>query len=86
MRIVFLTDGPSRRVKSGQQEIVLKGTTTGNMATAGRKSGTIIQALRHSYWPAQRQRRNTGYPEASTDHAGSGAVAQGSALCTRLGR
>ena len=46
-RIVFLTDGPSRRVKFGQQEIVLKGTTPRNVATAGRKSGTIIQALRH---------------------------------------
>ena len=46
-RIVFLTDGPSRRVKFGQQEIVLKRTTTRNMATAGRKSGTVIQALRH---------------------------------------
>jgi len=46
-RIVFLTDGPSRRIKFGQQEIVLKNTTTRNMATAGRKSGTIIQALRH---------------------------------------
>ena len=46
-RIVFLTDGPSRKVKYGQQEIVLKRTTPRNMATAGRKSGTIIQALRH---------------------------------------
>jgi hypothetical protein len=46
-RIVFLTDGPSRKVKFGQQEIVLKRTTTRNMATAGRKTGTIIQALRH---------------------------------------
>jgi hypothetical protein len=46
-RVVFLTDGPSRRVKFGQQEIVLKRTTPRNMATAGRKSGTIIQALRH---------------------------------------
>ena len=46
-RIIFLTDGPSRRVKFGQQEIVLKRTTPRNMATAGRKSGTIIQALRH---------------------------------------
>jgi hypothetical protein len=46
-RIEFLTDGPSRRVKFGQQEIVLKGTTPRNMATAGRNSGTIIQALRH---------------------------------------
>lgn len=46
-RIVFLTDGPSRRVKFGHQEIVLKHTTPRNVATAGRKSGTIIQALRH---------------------------------------
>lgn len=46
-RIVFLTDGPSRRVRFGQQEIVLKRTTPRNMATAGRKSGTIIHALRH---------------------------------------
>lgn len=46
-RIVFLTDGPSRRVKFGQQEIVLKRTTPRNMATAGRKSGMVIQALRH---------------------------------------
>ena len=46
-RVVFLTDGVSRRVKFGQQEIVLKGTVTRNMATSGRKSGTIIQALKH---------------------------------------
>lgn len=46
-RVVFLTDGPSRRVRIGQREIVLKRTTPRNMATAGRKSGTIIQALRH---------------------------------------
>ena len=46
-RIVFLTDGPSRRVRFGQQEIVLKRTTPRTMATASRKSGTIIQALRH---------------------------------------
>jgi len=46
-RIVFLTDGPSRRVKIGKREIILKRTTPRNMATAGRKSGTIIQALRH---------------------------------------
>jgi len=46
-RIVFLTDGSSRRVRIGQREIVLKGTTPRNMASAGRKSATIIQALRH---------------------------------------
>jgi len=46
-RIVFLTDGPSRRIRFGQQEIVLQRTIPRNMATAGRKSGTVIQALRH---------------------------------------
>ncbi|HEX2828757.1 MAG TPA: DUF6088 family protein [Burkholderiales bacterium] len=46
-RIVFLTNGPSRKVNYGQQEIVLKHTTPRNVATAGRKSGTVIQALRH---------------------------------------
>ncbi len=46
-RIVFLTDGPARKVKIGRREIDLKHTTPRNMATAGRKSGTIIQALRH---------------------------------------
>lgn len=45
-RIEFLTDGPSRRVKLGRREIVLKHTTPRNMATAGRRSGTVIQALR----------------------------------------
>jgi len=46
MRIVMLTDGPSRRVKVGNREIVLKHTTLRNMATAGRASGLVIQALR----------------------------------------
>jgi len=47
MKIVFLTDGSSRRVKLGQREIILKHTTPRNVATAGRKSGTVIQALRY---------------------------------------
>lgn len=46
-RIVFLTDGPARKVKIGRREIILQHTTPRNMATAGRKSGTLIQALRH---------------------------------------
>jgi hypothetical protein len=46
-KVVFLTDGPSRRVQLGQREIVLKRTTPRNMATAGRLSGTVIQALRY---------------------------------------
>lgn len=46
-RIVFLTDGPARKVKIGKREILLQHTTPRNMATAGRLSGTLIQALRH---------------------------------------
>jgi hypothetical protein len=45
-KVVFLTDGPSRRVKLGKREIILQSTTPRNMATAGRISGTVIQALR----------------------------------------
>lgn len=46
MKIVYLTDGPSRHVTVDGLEIALKHTTTRNMATAGRLSGLIIQALR----------------------------------------
>lgn len=46
-RIVFLTDGPARKVKIAKQEIILQHTTPRNMAAAGRKSGTLIQALRY---------------------------------------
>jgi hypothetical protein len=46
-RIVFLTDGPARKVKIGNREILLQHTTPRNMAAAGRKSGTLIQALRY---------------------------------------
>jgi hypothetical protein len=46
VRAVFLTDGRSRRVQLGKQQIVLKHTTPRQMATAGRMSGTVIQALR----------------------------------------
>lgn len=47
LKVVFLTDGPTRNVKLGKRIITLKHTTPKNMATAGRKSGTLIQALRH---------------------------------------
>ncbi len=47
MKIVFLTDGPARRVQIGKQVIMLKHTTPRAMATAGRISGLVIQVLRH---------------------------------------
>lgn len=46
-RVVFLTSGPDRKVKIGNREIILKNTVPRNLATAGRISGTVIQALRH---------------------------------------
>jgi hypothetical protein len=46
-RIVYLTDGTPREVRVGRQRIVLRRTTPRNMATAGRISGLVIQALRH---------------------------------------
>lgn len=50
-RTVFLTDGRSRRVRIGKQEIVIRHTTLRNMATAGTTSGLVIQAFR---WLGQR--------------------------------
>ena len=46
-KIVFLTDGPSRKVQIGKRKIVLKRTTPKNMATAEKISGLVIQALRY---------------------------------------
>ncbi|MDR2845058.1 MAG: DUF6088 family protein [Puniceicoccales bacterium] len=45
-RIVFITDGPDKKVRLGRREIILRHTTPRNMATAGRPSGTLIQALK----------------------------------------
>lgn len=45
-KVVFLTDGPSRTVTIGSSTIQLRQTTAKNMATAGRLSGLLIQALR----------------------------------------
>lgn len=46
-KAVFLTDGASRTVKIGRQEIQLRHTTPRNMAAAGRLSGLLMQAFRH---------------------------------------
>jgi hypothetical protein len=47
MKIVYLSDGRSRTVQIKNKQIILKRTTPRNMATAGRTSGLVIQALRH---------------------------------------
>lgn len=46
MRVVFLTDGKSRTVSIGKLDIILKHRTLRTMATAGRISGLVIQALK----------------------------------------
>ena len=46
-KAIFLTDGPSRRVKVGNREIILKRTTPRAMAAAGRMSGMVIQGLKY---------------------------------------
>jgi predicted transcriptional regulator of viral defense system len=46
-RIVYLTDGESRRLQLGGQVVEFRHTTPRNLATAGKVSGTVIQALRH---------------------------------------
>lgn len=47
LKVVFLTDGISRRIQIGKQQIIFKRTTPRNMAVAGKTSGLVIQALRH---------------------------------------
>lgn len=46
-KVVFLTDATDRCITVGHQEIILKRTTPKNMATGGRTSGLVIQALRY---------------------------------------
>lgn len=47
MRVVFLTDGKGRTVRIGKLDVILKHATLRTMATAGRTSGRVIQALRY---------------------------------------
>ena len=46
-RLIFLTEGPSRKVKIGNQEIVFKKTTKKIMSSAGTREGLIIQAFKN---------------------------------------
>lgn len=45
-RMEYLTDGPSRHASVRELPITLKRTTPRRLATAGRASGTVAQALR----------------------------------------
>jgi hypothetical protein len=46
-KVVFLTDGRSKRLRLDNLDIVLKQASPRSMATAGRVSGSVIQALRY---------------------------------------
>jgi len=46
-KIVVLTDGPSKKIKIANQEIIFKSTIPKNMATAETITGLIIQALKY---------------------------------------
>jgi hypothetical protein len=52
VRPVYLTDGRSRTVQLGKQQILFRHATSRQMAPAGQISGTVIQALR---WLGRRQ-------------------------------
>ena len=46
-KIVFLTDGLSKTFQIGAQQIQFKRVSLRDMATAGRMSGLVVQALRY---------------------------------------
>ncbi|OGT49651.1 MAG: hypothetical protein A3E82_03265 [Gammaproteobacteria bacterium RIFCSPHIGHO2_12_FULL_38_11] len=46
-RVVFLTNGPSKKIKIGKREILFRTTTEKNMHTASTKVGLVVQAFRH---------------------------------------
>jgi len=46
-KLVYLTDGPSRKVRIGRQVIALRHAAPRTFVGAGGASGTVIQALRH---------------------------------------
>jgi hypothetical protein len=46
-RVVYLTSGKSKRFRLGNQTIELRHASPRSMVTAGKSSGTVIQALRY---------------------------------------
>lgn len=44
--LVYLTDGAARTIQVGKRKIIFKKTTPRNLATIGKISGMVIQALR----------------------------------------
>ncbi len=46
-RLIFLTEGESRKIIVGNREFFFKKTTPKNMKMAGKVSGLIVQAIKH---------------------------------------
>lgn len=46
-KLIYLTDGPARKVKIGKREIIFKKTTSKAMFAAGTREGLIIQAFKN---------------------------------------
>jgi len=46
-KVVYLTDGPTRTIKIGNQSISLRHASKRNLVGAGHPSGTVFQALRY---------------------------------------
>jgi predicted transcriptional regulator of viral defense system len=46
-RVVFLTNGPSKKIKVGKREIIFRTTTEKNMHTVSTKVSLVVQAFRH---------------------------------------
>ena len=45
-RVIFLTDGPPKKLKIGKLEIVFKQATVKNMFAVGSREALVIQALK----------------------------------------
>ena len=46
-KVVYLTDGDSKKISLGKRQLIFKNTTPKNMSLAGKTSGLVIQALRY---------------------------------------
>lgn len=46
-KLVYLTDGPNRKARVGNQHIVLRHASSRNLAGLGRPTGIVFQALRY---------------------------------------
>jgi len=45
-RVIFLTDGPPKKFKIGNLEVIFKQTTVKNMSAAGSKEALVVQAFK----------------------------------------